>query len=205
MSTKFPLRAKRKAETRLKLIRTARELFLNNGYEETTLEEIADKAGLHVQTLYRHFATKQDLANAGDKYWLDLFEKAITAEDREGDTFTFWRNWMAQAIDVLTQDGGQGYRTHIRMRNASPPVLGAIWAIHAAYEDLLTESLAKDFGMAPEGISTPRLVAGMLMSGNSHVLRSFDRNSDFDLKTETLKVIDTVRDMFKDLIKASAA
>ncbi len=205
MTTKFPLRAKRKAETRLKLVRTARELFLNKGYEETTLEEVAEKAGLHVQTLYRHFATKQDLANAGDKYWLEMFDEAINADDRTGDTFDFWRGWMSKAIDILTEDGGEGYRSHIRMRNASPPVLGAMWAIHAAYEDLLTESLARDFDMPSEGVSLPRLVAGMLMSGNSHVLRSFDKNPDMDLKAQTLSVIDTVREMYKHRIKVPAA
>lgn len=40
------------------------DLFASKGYEETTLESIAKKAGLHVQTLYRHFPTKSDLAAA---------------------------------------------------------------------------------------------------------------------------------------------
>ena len=78
MTTKFPLRTKRKMETRLKLVRSARHLFLTKGYDNTTLEEVAEAAGLHVQTLYRHFGTKQDLAKAGDEYWLRLFEEAIS-------------------------------------------------------------------------------------------------------------------------------
>ena len=71
--TKFPLRTKRKMATREKLVSAARQLFLSKGYDNTTLEEIAELAGLHVQTLYRHFGTKQDLAKAGDEHWYRAF------------------------------------------------------------------------------------------------------------------------------------
>ena len=198
-ATKFPLRSKRKAETRCKLIRAARELFLKKGYDETTLEEIADAAGLHVQTLYRHFATKQDLAVAGDIKWLDIFREDIKAASGKQNTFEFWRDWMDAMTDHLTRDGGDRYRRHLRIRHASPTLLGTSRQIQSEYEDLLANSLAHDFQVENKGVCLPRLVAGMLMAGNGYVLRQFDLG-EADLKAETLQVIDQVYAQYADQI-----
>ena len=97
---KYPMREKKKAESRARLIRAAQHLFSTQGYENTTLEEVADRVGLHVQTLYRHFANKQDLAMAGPSENVDRFRQAIRAADRDVDTFAFWRNWLLGALDA---------------------------------------------------------------------------------------------------------
>ncbi|MAP96106.1 MAG: hypothetical protein CMK07_14260 [Ponticaulis sp.] len=197
--TKFPLRTKRKLETRVKLVRAGRQLFLSKGYDNTTLEEIADAAGLHVQTLYRHFGTKQDLAKAGDEHWLELFEKEISERDRSENTFAFWRRWMSNTVETLLADGDT-FRSHLTMSHTTPTILGATLAIRSRYEDLLTEHLAEDFGISAEGVSTARLVACMLMGANAYVrLNYVDRNTD--LMSETLKVIDMTTEMFAHLVQ----
>ena len=66
MTDELTARARRKAETRASLIRSARELFTNLGYDNTTLEAVAKHADLHVQTLYRHFSSKEHLATASE-------------------------------------------------------------------------------------------------------------------------------------------
>ena len=49
--------------TRQRLIRAALELFTTRGYHDTTTAQIAKKAGVAEGTIYRHFASKQQLAN----------------------------------------------------------------------------------------------------------------------------------------------
>ncbi len=49
--------------TRQRLIRTALELFTAKGYHDTTTAQIAKKAGIAEGTIYRHFASKQQLVN----------------------------------------------------------------------------------------------------------------------------------------------
>jgi AcrR family transcriptional regulator len=49
--------------TRQRLIRTALELFTTRGYHDTTTAQIAKKAGVAEGTIYRHFASKQQLFN----------------------------------------------------------------------------------------------------------------------------------------------
>ncbi|HEV8380050.1 MAG TPA: TetR/AcrR family transcriptional regulator [Gemmatimonadales bacterium] len=49
--------------TRQRVIRAALELFTTRGYHDTTTAQIAKKAGIAEGTIYRHFASKQQLVN----------------------------------------------------------------------------------------------------------------------------------------------
>jgi AcrR family transcriptional regulator len=54
-------RPERKLQTRERLLDTARELFLARGYAATTLDHIADAAGLTKGAVYSNFSSKDDL------------------------------------------------------------------------------------------------------------------------------------------------
>src|SRR5215468_12399589 len=43
------------------ILQAARELFANNGYDDTTIAEIARAAGVAVGTVYLYFANKHDI------------------------------------------------------------------------------------------------------------------------------------------------
>jgi AcrR family transcriptional regulator len=51
----------RRALTRQKIIDAAAELFLQNGFENTTIMQILEKADIVKGTFYQHFETKMDL------------------------------------------------------------------------------------------------------------------------------------------------
>nr|WP_319564549.1 TetR/AcrR family transcriptional regulator [uncultured Rhodoferax sp.] len=51
----------RRALTRQKILDAAAELFLNNGFEKTTLAQILAHANIVKGTFYQHFQTKMDL------------------------------------------------------------------------------------------------------------------------------------------------
>ncbi|MFB7716355.1 TetR/AcrR family transcriptional regulator [Nocardia sp. NPDC056100] len=57
MST-APARGGRRAQTRRRIAEAAAVLFAERGYAATTLQAIADAAGVHVQTVYQAFGTK---------------------------------------------------------------------------------------------------------------------------------------------------
>jgi AcrR family transcriptional regulator len=48
----------RRRETRRKVAEAAARLFVEQGYAETTLQAVADAAGVHVQTIYQAFGNK---------------------------------------------------------------------------------------------------------------------------------------------------
>ncbi|MEU8185315.1 helix-turn-helix domain-containing protein [Micromonospora sp. NPDC049044] len=57
-------RAERSRRTRDKVVDAARELFVAQGYGATSLQEVADRAGVAVQTVYFVFHNKRSLFKA---------------------------------------------------------------------------------------------------------------------------------------------
>lgn len=202
MATQFPLREKRKAQTRANLIQAAMELFANNGYQETTLEQVAEKAGLHVQTLYRHFRSKQELATATDQDMLDEFRSLITAPNRQGNTFACWRAWVTQMSDAVSEDDGKVFRSLVRQRWSVAIVSAQIIAIGHEYEDLLAESLERDFIVSTTtGVSHAQIAAISLWAGSRHVTRRYVSEEPIDLHKTAVGVVDSIEALFAHLLK----
>ncbi len=61
-------------ETRRSILDTAHELFVAGGYAATTIQAIAERAGVAVQTVYAVFGTKRELLR-------QLIEATITGDD----------------------------------------------------------------------------------------------------------------------------
>lgn len=54
--------AQKKQETRKRIVECARNLFNDNGFEQTTTRDIAEAAGLAAGTMFNYFPTKEALA-----------------------------------------------------------------------------------------------------------------------------------------------
>lgn len=61
-------------ETRRSILAAAHELFVATGYAATTMQVIADRAGVAVQTVYAVFGNKRELLR-------QLIERTITGDD----------------------------------------------------------------------------------------------------------------------------
>jgi AcrR family transcriptional regulator len=62
--------------TRAKLLEAARALIREKGHEQTTLEEIAERAGMTTGAIYGNFKNKDDLLIAlGQTYWVPIVPK----------------------------------------------------------------------------------------------------------------------------------
>jgi AcrR family transcriptional regulator len=57
----------------------ALDLFVENGFEETTVAQIADRAGMNRATFFRHFADKREVLFGGEDVLAGLFADAIKA------------------------------------------------------------------------------------------------------------------------------
>jgi AcrR family transcriptional regulator len=64
---------RRKARTRAALLAASRELFAYNGFQQTTIAEIAERADIAIGSFYNYFRTKEDLLDA-------LLEEELTRE-----------------------------------------------------------------------------------------------------------------------------
>jgi AcrR family transcriptional regulator len=78
------------AHTRSAVLAAARRLFLERGFAATTMPDIASKAGVSVQTVYKAFRNKPglakavfDVAIAGDEEPVPMVERASIARVRD--------------------------------------------------------------------------------------------------------------------------
>ncbi|MGH2562111.1 MAG: TetR family transcriptional regulator [Thermomicrobiales bacterium] len=76
------LRERKKQQTKQALQEQALRLFLERGYEATTIEEIAEAAGVSPRTFFRYFSTKEEVLvkDPYDRRFLDVFLARPTTE-----------------------------------------------------------------------------------------------------------------------------
>lgn len=80
------LRIKKKIETKDKILKAARKLFLSKGYNDTTVAQIAKDANIGVGTFYNYFKSKSEIFLAtfnGHPEELAKYTKEIVANPDE--------------------------------------------------------------------------------------------------------------------------
>jgi AcrR family transcriptional regulator len=89
-------------DARVRLETAALDLFVENGYEETTVAQIAERAGLNRATFFRHFADKREVLFAGEDVLAGLFADAIRAAPPEAKLITCLQAALAAVGDTMT-------------------------------------------------------------------------------------------------------
>ncbi|MDE0884494.1 MAG: helix-turn-helix domain containing protein [Myxococcota bacterium] len=74
-------RLRRGRRSRALILKAARELFEERGFDEATLRAIAERAGMGASSIYRHFQSKEELLIAD----LDELQEEAWRRFREGD------------------------------------------------------------------------------------------------------------------------
>ncbi len=74
------LRARKRRATRQRLAETGLRLFLQQGYEATTLDQIAEAAGVSRRTVFHYFDQKEDILLAWKAGFAEAMRAAILAQ-----------------------------------------------------------------------------------------------------------------------------
>lgn len=77
--------ARWEAGARERMVLAALDLFTEQGYDATTVAQIADRAGVTKSTFFRHFPDKRELLSAGQETLSGLLAEGI-AQAPEGST-----------------------------------------------------------------------------------------------------------------------
>jgi AcrR family transcriptional regulator len=190
------------------LINAAATLFSRKGYQHTTLTEVAEEADVHVQTLYRHFKSKDDLAIEAATVALNDCRAFFESAPKNQTTFQIWRAWITRTVSYLSSLGFSDRKKDQLLASSSLMNDKYLVILYSGYEDLLTEFLARDFQLDPKDSRAPRLAACMLWSGNEAAVKrcagldgGVDTLTDRDsLLEESLGVIDDTEQLFANYI-----
>ena len=137
--------------------RTALEMFAERGFEETTVDDIADALGVSRRTLFRYFASKNDMV-WGDFDWV-LARLRRCLEDTESDEPLHEALGRA-VVESNRYEDDQLPELRIRMRLITGvPALQAHSALrYAEWREVIAEWVAARLGGRP-GDLIPQTVA----------------------------------------------
>ncbi|MER7791056.1 TetR family transcriptional regulator [Streptomyces sp. NPDC097640] len=157
------LRERKKRRTRAALVRSALELFTRNGYDHTTVDEIADAVDVSQRTFFRYFANKEEVAFATQDVAERHFFDALAGRPAEEAPLTALRgavqtSWSAAGeiiAELVPQD------LHMRMYcviESTPALLAVHLRRTAELEDRLAREIARREGLDFDADPRPRLV-----------------------------------------------
>jgi AcrR family transcriptional regulator len=91
------------ASTRDQILKTAMALFTSQGYDATSLRQIADRLGFTKAALYYHFPAKEHLAIELTRPWLDAISNliAMNQPDPDVDQNTRRRRLIEDYVDIV--------------------------------------------------------------------------------------------------------
>lgn len=124
------LTARRKERIRRELADAAASLFYQRGYDATTIEDIAAAVEVSPRTVYRYFATKDELIVALGQSNADAFLAALRARPAEESANDAVRAAVATAFGSKWRESAWRVRAFLTLINDTP-VLRARWVAEA--------------------------------------------------------------------------
>jgi AcrR family transcriptional regulator len=91
-------RARKKAQTREQIRRIAHRLFHERGFDAVTIADVARQADVAVQTVFNHFATKEELFFDGRGPRIDALATAVRSRDPQVPPLTAVRECVVELV-----------------------------------------------------------------------------------------------------------
>ena len=158
--TRPGLRERKKARTRAAIREHAFRLFREQGYDATTVEQIADAAEVSPSTFFRYFPTKEDvvLQDDLDLLWLE----AIQEQPPEMSPIAAMRAGVHTAFARMGEAEWAQMREMTELAMTVPAVRARMLAELARTTQALAEAVAERTGRDP-GDFAVRTLAGAIV------------------------------------------
>lgn len=184
---KEPLRQRKKTRTRRAIVEASTALFQRKGFEATTLEEIADAADVHKQTVLRYFKSKEEIAFALRDHIFENFAQNMPS--RTGSVISYWRAYIEQTSTATARTGE--LKAWFDFIDSDTRLFAYQLRLNERYQAVLAEAFSEEAGVDSQTDIFSRCLAALLVSGNSNVARMTVRDGDMaNLKRNLLAVVD---------------
>jgi len=134
------LREKRKRQLKSELSRQAIQQFIKKGFVETTIDEIVEPLGVSKRTLFRHFATKEDLLFAWYEELTTELIEALRARPKGEPPFESVCEALRTLLHFYDADAKWALAM-VRLSKATPSLLGKSFEKRSIWERELTKVL----------------------------------------------------------------
>ncbi|WP_312888861.1 TetR/AcrR family transcriptional regulator [Nonomuraea rhodomycinica] len=175
------LRELKKQETRQAISDQATRLFIEQGFEKTTIADIAVAARVAKMTVTNYFPRKEDLALDHAEQFVASLAGVVAGRPPGQSAFAALKEAFLRAVDARDPVAGFAGRAFSRMIADSPTLVARLRDMHEQREAALAAELAKEHDEL-----TARAVAAQL-AGAHRVLfaevqrRTLDGQSDSEI------------------------
>jgi AcrR family transcriptional regulator len=154
------LRARKRRETRERLTRAAMALFLERGFEATTLDDIAAAADISRRSFFHYFESKEDVVFAWQEESTAALIAAVAARPASESMLSAAENAISAMVRQL--EPGEAIAM-ARLKRDNPALQARDQVKYEKLERALAEALGKRAGHKSEKLGA-RLVA-MIATG----------------------------------------
>ncbi len=175
-------RGRRPSTTRAKIAGVALDLFERNGFDETTVEDIAAAVGISRRTLFRYYESKRDIV--WGEFAVELVRLRQHLRDASADEPLM--DVLRRAV-VMTNRFGASELNELRIRVnliSSVPTLVAHSAVrYAEWRQVVAEFAAERLGEGPDDLG-PQTLAHAALGAAMAAFARWSRHDAEDLTAE---------------------
>ncbi|MGW3913659.1 TetR/AcrR family transcriptional regulator [Streptomyces sp. NPDC005070] len=156
------LRERKKIKTRIAIREATYRLIERQGYDATTIEQIAEAAEVSPSTVFRYFPTKEDIVLT-DEYD-PLLEQELRERPADEPWFDSLRHVLRKAVGVGTAEDPEISRLRTRLMVEVPAVRSRMMESMSVTGRLLSRAIGERSGLDPDGLEV-RVFAMSLIGG----------------------------------------
>ena len=189
-----------KPSARERLAEAAFALFDERGYEQTTVDDITERAGLGRTTFFRHYRSKEDVIFPDHDQLLEQIAERLRTSSH--GTALVAVSDAVRLVLLHYIDEGDLARRRYALTSSVPALRDREIASVARYQRLFREFIAAwmaDTGEAGTGEPAPlraELMAAAVVAAHNHVLRRWLRGESPDPVREVDEALGLVIDLF---------
>jgi AcrR family transcriptional regulator len=182
-------RQRKKTATRDRIRASALRLFREQGYDATTVEQIATEAGVSHMTFFRYFPTKEDVALS------DGYDPMITALLEQ--TPAAWplarriRTVLVQGLRQVYSTDREAFLAQNKLVVSTPALRDRLWADQIATQRLILQALSANQDHPPS-FQDRVTVAACLAAASTAILTWVENDGTPDLPDLMEQAFDTL-------------
>jgi AcrR family transcriptional regulator len=184
------LRERKKLKTRRAIRAAAFGRFAEQGYEATTVDQIAADADVSPSTFFRYFPTKEDLVITDD--YDPIMEAALRARPLGEPMLESMRQAMVQPLRAVLADERDDMLLRMRLLQANPAVRARSLVELNRSRDMLLQIFAERTGRPATDLALRVQITALLACSAEAVEYWAERNGEDDLIQLLEQALDAV-------------
>ncbi|WP_428338949.1 TetR/AcrR family transcriptional regulator [Mycobacterium sp.] len=143
----LPLRERNKARTRNDIAVAALALMEAQGYESTTVEQIARRAGVSSATFFRNFPSKEDVLFVGEQPAEQITTELVAGRKDRSQTLMALAEPVAAMAAAVSDVTGQDSHQLTRLVMTTKSLEGRSMRMRLRWERAIARQLAHEHGL----------------------------------------------------------